>query len=260
MASSSTPSLDLQWLKDHAVKITKDGWYLLRDHRIAIYADDEVKFTGRWDGEAIADSKDSSRTIKRKKRANTTYESIRSNYWAEVYDSVEGYLTSDRPVTAFRNKMLVAMSESFTDAVYEGYQEVGGELPLDADTQSWLGDRIATERGFIVDVFARLKEEWDGLDPIAEAFARADGYAATLDSVFVEAKMRGSENATLEFGGEDGAESCPECQAMKGKKHTIKYIIENDLIPYPGTDQYSCHGYKCQHRWKNPKTGEEYAV
>jgi hypothetical protein len=193
-----------------------------------------------------------------KKRQGAGYEAIRNTYWAEVYDSVEGYLTSDRPVTAFRNKMLVAMAEAFTDTVYEGYQDVGGELPLDDDTQSWLGDKIATERGYIVDVFARLKEEWDGLDPIAEAFARADGYAATLDSILVEAKLRGSENATLVFGGESGTESCPECQAMLGKKHRIQYILDNDLVPYPGTESYSCHGYECLHFWSNPKTGQEY--
>jgi len=194
----------------------------------------------------------------KKKRSMADYEAIRNNYWAEVYDSIEGYLTSDRPVTAFRNKMLVAMSESFTDAVYDGYQESGGELPLDDDTQSWLGGRVAEERGFIVDLFSRLKQEWDGIDPIAEAFARADGYAATLDAVFSQAKMMGAKNATCEFVGDDGQESCPECQAMKGKRHTIKYILENDLKPYPGTTEYSCHGYHCEHYWVNLKTGEEY--
>lgn len=199
-----------------------------------------------------------SHDLKKKMRQGGDYESIRGTYWATIYDAVQGYLEGDRPVTSFRNSMLVGMSEAFTDTVYAGYEEVGGELPLDPDTQSFLGDKIASERDNIVSLFDRLKAEWDGIDPIAEAFARADGYAATLDSVYSQAKMMGAENATLEFVGDDGAESCPECQAMKGKRHTIKYILENDLMPSPGNESYSCKGYNCEHYWMNPKTGEEY--
>ena len=66
------------------------------------------------------------------------YPPIRANYWAEIYDSVEQYLTGNKPVTSFRNKASIAVSEAFTDAVYEGYQQAGAELPLPEDIQAWL--------------------------------------------------------------------------------------------------------------------------
>ena len=186
------------------------------------------------------------------------YPPIRANYWAEIYDSVEQYLTGDKPVTRFRNKASQAVSESFTDAVYEGYAQAGAELPLPDDIQAWLSQRIGEERTHIEGMFDRLKQEWEGLDWIKEAYARADGYAKTLDMVFQEAKMRGADNATLVFVGDDGAESCPDCQRMQGKRHTIKYILAHNLIPKPGNSTYECNGYNCQHYWMNPKTGEIY--
>jgi len=178
------------------------------------------------------------------------YDSIRNDYWAEVYDAVEGYLSGSRPVTAFQNKMLVAMSESFTATTYLGYQEAGGELPFDDETSSWLGQKIATERQFIVDLFARLKDQRGELDPVQEALARAEGYASTLDQIYSEAKLLGMKNVMLTFVGEDGEESCPTCQKMKGKKHRASWWIKNDLVP--GSSAYECGGFHCQHYLENP--------
>ena len=150
------------------------------------------------------------------------------------------------------------MSEAFNDSVYAGWQEVGAEFPLDDDTAAWLSERIGTEREFIVQMFDALKTGRGTLDYAAEGLKRADLYAKTLDGIYAEAKMRGAQNATLEFVGDDGAESCPDCQKMKGKKHTIKYILANNLIPAPGNTNYQCKGFRCMHYWKNPKTGERY--
>jgi len=191
-------------------------------------------------------------------KAALGYEGIRNTYWAIIYDAVYDYLTGNQPVTTFKNAMKRGMVDAFLGAAEIGYEAGGGELPFDNDTLVWLGGAQEQEFGHIDDLFSRLKEDWDGIDPIHEAFARADGYTMTLDALYAEAKMRGSENVTLEFGGEDGAESCPECQAMKGKRHRIKYILENNLIPKPGNDTYSCKGYRCEHYWFNPKTGERF--
>jgi len=191
-------------------------------------------------------------------RAAGGFDGIRNTYWAIIYDAVYDYLTGDKPVTSFKNKMKKGMVEAFGATIDKGYEESGGELPLDDDTLAWLNEQVANESGYIDDLFSRLKQEWDGIDPINEAFARADGYAKTLDAIYAEAKMRGAKNATAEFVGDDGAESCEDCQKMKGKKHKLSYIIANNLIPRPGNDNYKCKGYHCEHYWVNVKTGEEY--
>ena len=191
-------------------------------------------------------------------RAAGGFDGIRNTYWAIIYDAVYDYLTGDKPVRTFKNAMKRGMVEAFGATVDKGYEDSGGELPLDVDTLAWLNDQVANDSGYIDDLFSRLKQEWDGLDPINEAFARADGYAKTLDAIYAEAKMRGAKEATAEFVGDDGAESCEDCQKMKGKKHKLSYIIANNLIPRPGNDNYKCKGYECEHFWRNVKTGEEY--
>lgn len=191
-------------------------------------------------------------------RAAAGFDGIRNTYWAIIYDAVEGYLTNNKPVTVFKNDMKRGMSDAFVQAAELAYQDAGADLPLDEDTLAWLVGMQSAEFGHIDDLFARLKAEWDGIDPVHEAFARADGYTKTLDAIYAEAKMRGSKNATAEFVGDDGAESCVDCQKMKGKRHRLQYIIDNDLIPRPGNTNYACNGYHCEHYWRNVKTGEEY--
>jgi hypothetical protein len=185
------------------------------------------------------------------------YQGIRDEYFIVVYDAVQEYLESSRPVTAFSNRMREAMSGAFYDAAYLGYEEASGDAQPDADTLAWLNGRIAEERGNIVDLFARLKQEADP-DSIHEAQARADGYSRTLDGIYNEAKMRGSKNKTLEFVGDDGEESCPECSSLKGKRHKISWILANGMIPRPGNDNFTCKGYRCQHFWIDPVSGEKY--
>lgn len=191
-------------------------------------------------------------------RAAGGYEGVRNTYWAIIYDAVYDYLTGDKPATSFKNAVKKGVVEAFGSAVDMGYEESGGDLPLDSDTLAWLNDQVDVEFGHVDDLFSRLKKEWDGLDPINEAFARADGYARTLDAIYAEARMRGAKEATAEFVGDDGAESCEDCKKMKGKRHKLSYIIANNLIPRPGNDAYECKGYHCEHYWVNVKTGEEY--
>ena len=192
------------------------------------------------------------------------YQQIRDNYFVAVYDSAQGYLESSRPTTAFRNRFSEAMTSAFTDAVYLGYENAGGELPLDPDTSSWLSERIVMERGNIDSLFERLfslrrEEGFSAEDIISEANGRANGYAATLDSIYQEAKMRGGRNATLIFAGRPGKDSCPTCRRLEGKRHRISWIIENDMIPRPGNEKFICGGWNCHHYWMNPLTGEEYS-
>ena len=186
------------------------------------------------------------------------YDKVRAGYWATVYDSVEGYLLGNRPVTSFRSAMWNAMNSAFQTGAERGYVDGGGEVPLDKETQGWLDGRILAEKDNINNLFAGLRVNWESKDAINEAFARAEAYAWTLDSVYGEAKMRGSRNIVLEFGGNDGKESCVDCRRLKGKRHKISWILENNMRPAPGNENFECNGYNCYHFWFNPATGEEF--
>lgn len=173
------------------------------------------------------------------------YPPIRAAYFAEIYDAVEQYLTSDRKVTAFRNKAAQAVSEAFTDAVYEGYQQVGAELPLSDDVAAWLSERIGEERTNIEALFDRLKTDRQNADPIAEAMGRAEGYARTLDALYAEAKLRGMKNQMVTWNLGQTERHCDTCSKLAGKKHKISYLIANDYIPRKPGAGMDCNGYNC---------------
>lgn len=196
-------------------------------------------------------------TISALKASSGEYTGIRTNYFVQVYSAIYEYLTSDRPVTSFRNAMQRAVVEAFGAAVDLGYEEGGSELPLDDETLAWLNGEVASELGHVDDLFSRLRSEFEG-DADDEATARAESYSRTLDAIYNEAKMRGSKNVTLEFTGTDGKESCDDCQRLVGKRHRISYILAHNLIPRPGNDTFECSGYECHHYWYNPKTGERF--
>jgi len=181
-------------------------------------------------------------------KAAPGYEGIRNTYWAEIYDAVWEYLTGSQAVTSFRNRMSRAMSDAFVSGAELGYEDGGGTLPMDEDTLAWLAGEQTAELGHISDLFDRLREEWDGIDPITEAFARADGYADHLDAIYSEAKLRGAGNKMLTFDGNDGKESCPECKKLKGERHRASWWVSHGLIPGPGNSNFTCNGYNCEHR------------
>lgn len=173
------------------------------------------------------------------------YPGVRTEYYTAVYDAVYDYLTGNRPVTGFVNSVKRAFTEAYIEAAEIGYIEAGSELPFDSDIISFLTDAQAKEFGYIEELFSRLKVEWEGLDPDAEATSRAEGYAGTLDQIYSESKLYGAKNKMLTFVGSDGKESCKDCQRMKGQRHKASWWISHNMIP--GSSAYECGGWNCGH-------------
>lgn len=192
-------------------------------------------------------------------KAAPGYEGVRNEYWAIIYDAVHDYLTGNQPVTSFRNDMKKGAADAFIGAAEKGYEAGGGELPMDDETLTWLGGEQTAEFGHIDDLFARLKEEWDGIDPIAEAFARADGYAGHLDAIYGEAKMRGGKNIMLTWHLGNTEKHCDTCRELDGNSHKISWYIDRNYIPRKPGAGMDCSGYNCDCTLTD-KNGNEYTI
>lgn len=178
-------------------------------------------------------------------RAAGGFDGIRNTYWAIIYDAVYDYLTGTQSVTTFKNAMKKGMVDAFVQAAELGYEDAGGELPMDSETLAWLGDAQSSELANIDDLFSRLKQEWDGLDPINEAFARADGYAATVDAIYTQFKMWGNKNQMLEWVLGATETHCDTCAELSGGKHKASWYISHDYIPRKPGASMDCNGYNC---------------
>ncbi len=179
------------------------------------------------------------------------YSAVRSEYWAKIYDVVQGYLTSSDRVTAYESEMKRTMLETITKVGNIAWEDGGGTLPLDPDAAGWLTTRMNAEMGFIDNLFETLKmlrqEEAGNISDtaISKAFATADGYSKTLDAVYSQTKVLAAGSKMLTFVGEDGDESCEDCRKYKSKRHRASWWIAHDAVP--PNRIFECKGYKCQH-------------
>lgn len=177
------------------------------------------------------------------------YDALRGDYWAHLYDSVEAYLSGDKPITLYRNSDVNLVTDFFQKAAEEGYQDAGAKLPLDEDTQAWLDSAIASESANLDLTFQSLKlmRGQDDTDAVSEAMRRADGYANTLDGIYNQARLYGLGNQMLTFAGDDGKESCDTCQMLKDQRHRASWFIAHNYVPPSGSGLQCAAGGHCQH-------------
>lgn len=183
------------------------------------------------------------------------YSRIRAEYWAQLYDQMLGFLLSNDSPNAYKNKMKRAMVETFPRVADVAWVDGGSELPLDAETNQWLTDRMNAELGFIDTTFANLrllrKAEEENAQAIAapEAAKHADAYAKTLDGIYNQIKAMAAGSMMLTLVGQDGQPPfpCPECRKLKNKRHKASWWIGHGLVPYAGNPNYTCGNWRCNH-------------
>jgi len=176
------------------------------------------------------------------------YATIRTQMYEAVYGAVSDFLNSNAQTGTYSRLMSAAVSQAYINAADTAYVDGGAELPLDMDTASWARAELNAQFGFIDSLFQTLKalrKEGD-FDADAEGTARAEGYAQSLDMLYSGVKMRAAGNVMLTFAGEDGAESCKDCQRYKGQRHRASWWVAHGAIP-PSRD-FECKGYNCFHR------------
>lgn len=186
------------------------------------------------------------------------YSRERSAYWAKVYDIVFTYLKSSRPSTAFKQQFKKAEADTLTNVGEIAWLDGGSELPLDETALGFMAAKQTEDFGAINVLFENLqllkketkaaKEDMDAV-AIAEATARADGYARTMDSVYSTVKLLGGKDKMLTFVGIDGqppSYPCRECRRYKGKRHRASWWVAHDAIPGSHTG-FTCKGYNCKH-------------
>jgi hypothetical protein len=190
-------------------------------------------------------------------------DSIRAEYYTQIYEACYEYLTGESSITRTRNLGRKSVVNNFPSSFYSGYADGGGEETED-DDESWLTSKINSELGFIDDLFASLRDKRaEGMtkaDADAEAATRAEGFRATLDSVYSEGKLRGAGNRMLTWNLGETEEHCDTCEKLDGQRHKAKWWRDHGYKPRePGSTTLDCHGFRCDCSLTDDK-GEEFAI
>ncbi len=180
---------------------------------------------------------------------------ISASYHDAITQAIIDYFTGDRRPQDAKGDFREACSSAFVDGFETGWVDGGSELPTDEDAGAWLAGRQDQEFGFISQLFVDMKElkKEEGFDYFSFATSRADGYVATLQSVYNEGKLRAAGNKMLTFTGTDGSADhiCQSiggtCVQLMGQRHRAAWWVSHDLVPHPANGNYDCGGWNCQH-------------
>jgi hypothetical protein len=185
--------------------------------------------------------------LKKEMKQAGTYQGVRQEVWAAVYDAVYNYLSSTEYRPTEFMPMATAVSKAYIETSEIAYEDGGGTLPLDEDTLAYAKGELDAQLGYIDSLFQTLKglrKEGD-FDAINEAFKRADGYSNSLDMFYNSIKTMAAGNKMLTFSGTDGRESCDDCKRYKNQRHRASWWVSHNAVP-PSRD-FACGGYHCDH-------------
>lgn len=172
-----------------------------------------------------------------------------TEYHDAITETLISYFESGGPVTSYKSEFKRATVEAFGTAFDSGWVDGGQELPADDEALEWLNARVDAEFGFIDMLFQEAKElrKEDDFDYFSWITQRADGYVRTLAEIYNQARLRASDDIMVTFDGDDGEESCDDCQKYKGARHKISWFVKRNAVPPFGTG-LECHrGGRCKH-------------
>lgn len=185
------------------------------------------------------------------------YDVTRADLVNRLTDAFLSFVSSARG-QGFKNAARRALVEDIPAAFYRGYQDAGGE-ETEADDEKWLTAEQGRQLDFMVDAFTALTVQRDNESSTQAGIdSRVGMWAATLDGIYTEGKLRGSKNVMCRFDGVDGEHSCESCQDLKdGPPRSVKWIRAHNAIPKPGNKDFDCECWNCLHNWFSVKTGEQ---
>jgi hypothetical protein len=167
-----------------------------------------------------------------------------------VYDT---FRTGD--AVDMRRAHRAMMKDLGMQSYIEGMREGGIDKPDDEDGQTaddaldeWTSGQFEFVNQFAKDAAAAKKDkaQRDGV------LARIDLWIAALRNFGEAGKLYALGNIPLTFDGEDGEESCDDCQRYKGQRHRRNWWADRGLLERDGNPNYECGRWPaCHHSFKD---------
>jgi len=187
---------------------------------------------------------------------------IEDEYQDRVQSAMENYIEGDRAITKFKNQFRRVVNDGFFMAATAGWADGGNGGAISDDLTKYVNEQIQREIAFVDDLFADLrtmrasdKPDEDKAKYIAD---RSSGYTKTIQGIYNYAKMLAQRNreGRWELGATEN--HCSTCGSLNGQVHPLTWFVSNGFIPrQAGSRTLECHGYYCDCRIVDPKTGEQ---
>lgn len=171
-------------------------------------------------------------------------QATRLNFEADIEDALKaaqtGDMTSRRFDTVFR-----ALIRRHGQAAYEDGLKAGGvEDPVTEDDLSEIAGILAEQVSYVTNLTTAVFE--DGISDEEIASKPELWWNMSLMPFYQAGLVSADKNGVYEFAGDDGEESCVDCQRLKGQVHRLRDWARKDYIP--PTSNTECGGWRCEHK------------
>ena len=134
--------------------------------------------------------------------------------------------------------------EAYLDGMKDG--GVDTERALEGDDLETYRALLVKQSKFVTNLGAAIYREGTVTDGTA-ANKPDMWFNKSILPFYDEGRASADKNGTYEFAGEDGAESCKDCQRLKGQRHRMKDWTRKGLRPRVDTSNFECGGWLCKH-------------
>lgn len=187
-----------------------------------------------------------------------TIDSIVRGYTNRLTTLVKDTMKSGDAVTMRRGLKALLKNvarDVYRDGLREGGIEPKDESPEDrAATDEAIDDWLASQFEYIAQFAAdaaAVRKDKTQRDAI---LGRIDAWVSSLRNFGEAGKLAALGNIPLTLDGEDGDESCDQCQKYKGVRHRRNWWAERDLLRRNGNDNYECGRWdNCHHYFRDDK-------
>jgi hypothetical protein len=186
--------------------------------------------------EVVADA-----PIKARKEIDATNDAFIQEVAAIMQDGINRTVTKAGCAARLRGAIQRYGKSAYIDGLEHG--GVDASEITDDDIRT-IGDISVHSTQYVTDLVNEIYSE-SGMVGTPEN--RSQKWMGTTDEFYYAGIESADANGMYSFEGDDGAESCYECQKYKGTKHRMKWWVEKELRPGVDHDSFTCKGYNCQH-------------
>ena len=158
--------------------------------------------------------------------------------------------------SAFVKEMQQEIIDRAETVYIEGLREAGREPPEITDDDQkrindWILSQTSSVGAFVDDAMAVAELTGDERTEARNAMLdRVGVWVQALDWLGGIAKLEELGNIYLTFDGDDGKESCVQCQVYKGQRHKRSWWESRGLLERNGNLNFDCGRWEnCQHNY-----------
>jgi hypothetical protein len=173
-------------------------------------------------------------------------ETVANRFKSDLRGIVTIGFTSDKSILSDVRSIV---KNGVGDAYVAGLAEGGVSFDEMDDSDAMMIVELASEQlDFVTDFVRAVREAKTDRAMQREILdSRIGLWAASISAAGAAGLASAKKNEMVRFGGEDGEESCKDCQRFKNEPHRRKYFLTRNLLPGKPGSNLTCGGFACRH-------------